>query len=321
MISQLRRISILAAIFFIACNEDFTPKGGYEERLAVYGILAGDRDTQYVRVFSTYNTTGFNPLENSVDPQVYDAVVSLSSGSSSVLLRDTLMKRSDTTRYQTLVHNYYVAGVRPLPSQTFQLSVNSTLRGSATASITIPGRAINFSIPNQLVITQPLNYPSDDVRVNVLLPKDTRGYVVRMFLEYETTPGTLWRLEVPVGLDNTKIPAQPVYPGIRRGASEGTGNDGFTLTHVISRQAYLYALTKAKGNLTSTEIRFKRAVFVLYSIDKNLYTYFNIVNGFQDPFSIRTDLPDFSNIQGGVGVFGGYTVDSAVVSLNTWIDS
>jgi hypothetical protein len=58
----------------------------------------------------------------------------------------------------------------------------------------------------------------------------------------------------------------------------------------------------------------KNAVLVLTQVDANLYNYYNVVNGFQDEFTIRTDQPDVSSIQGGVGMFGAMTVDTVRVS-------
>jgi hypothetical protein len=53
---------------------------------------------------------------------------------------------------------------------------------------------------------------------------------------------------------------------------------------------------------------------VLTQVDANLYTYYHIVNGFQDEITIRTDQPDISSIQGGVGMFGAMAVDTARIS-------
>jgi hypothetical protein len=50
-------------------------------------------------------------------------------------------------------------------------------------------------------------------------------------------------------------------------------------------------------------------------VEENLYKYYNLANGFQDPYSIRTDQPDFSNIQGGLGIFGAMTLDSVRVDF------
>jgi hypothetical protein len=57
------------------------------------------------------------------------------------------------------------------------------------------------------------------------------------------------------------------------------------------------------------------ATFILTQVETNLYKYYKIANGFQDPYSIREDQPDFTNIVGGVGVFGAMVEDSVVVDL------
>jgi hypothetical protein len=152
-----------------------------------------------------------------------------------------------------------------------------------------------------------------------VLSSEARGYIVRLFVDYEIIPGQFRRIEVPMRVDWTTGTPVPVYPGVRRGVTESSPS--LSITHQITRDAYSYALYQAEQGYSAAELRFKQAVIVLYSIDKNLYSYYNIVNGFQDPSSIRTDQPDFTNIQGGVGVFGAYSIDSVTVDLeDKWID-
>jgi hypothetical protein len=55
--------------------------------------------------------------------------------------------------------------------------------------------------------------------------------------------------------------------------------------------------------------------FYLYEIDKNLYNYYSIANNFQDEYSIRVDMPDYTSIKGAYGVFGGISVDSVSIPL------
>jgi len=50
-------------------------------------------------------------------------------------------------------------------------------------------------------------------------------------------------------------------------------------------------------------------------VEPALYNYYGIANGFRDPNTIRVDEPDFTNIAGGVGVFGGFVQDTLVVAL------
>jgi hypothetical protein len=61
--------------------------------------------------------------------------------------------------------------------------------------------------------------------------------------------------------------------------------------------------------------RLTSATFILTQVEANLYNYYSLANGFLDPYSVREDQPDFSNIVGGFGVFGAIVEDSVVVDI------
>ena len=67
---------------------------------------------------------------------------------------------------------------------------------------------------------------------------------------------------------------------------------------------------------SADRIRIKGVWFVLTQVEQNLYTYYSIANAFQDAHSIRLDMPDWTNVQGGYGVFGGMVEDSLYVDFN-----
>jgi hypothetical protein len=51
-------------------------------------------------------------------------------------------------------------------------------------------------------------------------------------------------------------------------------------------------------------------VYQLLQIDKNLYSYYLTTHSYNDPHSTRLDEPFFSDVVGGVGLVGAYTLDS-----------
>jgi hypothetical protein len=53
----------------------------------------------------------------------------------------------------------------------------------------------------------------------------------------------------------------------------------------------------------------------LFSIDDNLYNYLSTVNGFNDPISVRLDIPNYTNIQNGHGIFGAIIKDSLTQNI------
>ncbi len=65
----------------------------------------------------------------------------------------------------------------------------------------------------------------------------------------------------------------------------------------------------------SNDVWPRRALFVLTQTEENLYKYYNIANAYQDQISVRTDQPDWTNINGGLGVFGAMIEDSTYIDL------
>jgi hypothetical protein len=57
---------------------------------------------------------------------------------------------------------------------------------------------------------------------------------------------------------------------------------------------------------------FTQALFYVVQFDVALWNYYSVANMFRDKLSVRTDEPDYTNINNGTGVFGSTTVDSLV---------
>lgn len=62
-------------------------------------------------------------------------------------------------------------------------------------------------------------------------------------------------------------------------------------------------------------VRFQDVVFQVIQFDAALYNNYSVENLFRDPYTIRLDEADYTNILGGVGVFGSLAVDSTVRAL------
>jgi hypothetical protein len=72
---------------------------------------------------------------------------------------------------------------------------------------------------------------------------------------------------------------------------------------------------KALKNQYGNNMWIRRAAFVLTQVEQNLYTFYNIANGYQDQVSIRVDMPDWTNINGGLGLFGAMVQDTLFVEI------
>jgi hypothetical protein len=312
----MRASLIIATLALVqwACESVFDPHGPYEERPVVYGILSRATDAQYVRVYTTYNAPG--AAQQSVD-LAHEAVVTLFGDGTSWVLRDTTIERQDQTRSTTPIEAKVLSPFVPSGGAEYRLSVQLPSGLTVEATAVVPASGF-LSVLNEYVLTQPTVF-TDDISVFLQIAPTTRGFLVRFFIEIEidATGGgrERKRVEVPQAIRYSSVTQQfePHYPRLtRRTTPEGGRTPGREFFD-FQNQAYRLMLRSVMEEHAHLNPVLRRAVFVLIQSDANLYTYFNIVNGFQDEYSIRTDLPDFSNIQGGVGVFGAMTADTLFI--------
>jgi hypothetical protein len=300
--------------FIPGCENSFDPRGPYQKQMVVYSVLSNNSDSQYVRVFTTYNPTGFDPSEVTTDTYVRKALVTLADDSTSYKLRDTTIVRVDKSRYADDIGAYIAYPCRTRLGKTYTLSVASG-EGNISATVSIPGAG--FLIPNNsYILKAPDKYGQENINVTIKISSITRGYVARIYVDYLARVGGSWvhkRDEVPTGISS--VTGQTVvydYPKLIRRLND-IAQPWLTLDFPISvYQSYFAGLQTQYG---VEGFQMISATYMLTQVEANLYKYYNLANGFQDAYSIRTDQPDFSNIQGGLGVFGAMTVDSVRVDL------
>lgn len=303
---------VLAAIAAAGCNESFEPKGPYEQKLAVYSILSNRSDSLFVRVYSSYNPSGHNPLDNTVDTDLQGARVAVSNDSVSYVLAGVVIPRTDKSRYLTNIYGYLAQPFQFQNGKTYTLSVTSSA-AIASASVTTPGPG-QVEANNGFILKAPEKY-TDDISAKVRLSPVTHGYLLRLYIEFDAVVGSRTihvRTEVPKAIrSGAEASSVYDYPMLVRRIT-----DRIVVYEIVyfSLDAYRAFLLDQVTNYG--EIKLTSATFVLTQVESNLYKYYNLANGFLDEFSIRSDLPDFSNITGGFGVFGAMRDDSVVVDLH-----
>jgi hypothetical protein len=207
--------------------------------------------------------------------------------------------------------------------QTFDLTVQSSSLGVVRARTTSLYRgSVYVENPESLeVVSTVARFP-----VEVTLGSNGAAYILRFFVEYEYLAGGTWqteRMEVPwqVRGGSATEPAQLIYPILlARGQNapiSPSGSDGGT----FSGDAYRYVITHIKNKYTTGGLRFKNAVFSLTQTDYPLYAYYSTVNAFPGSGSLRLDKPDYTNIEGGLGVFASERLDEYLMALSPSLGS
>jgi hypothetical protein len=288
--------------------------------MVVYSVLTTDSDTQYVRVYSTYNPAGSDPSENQDETSVTNAQVTISQGGGpSFAFQPTTIQRPDTSRYSSSIGAYYAYPFRPEEGKKYSLTISSQLYGVARSTLTVPSRGF-ISAENELLLKDPWNVPLDDIALSISLSPVAKGYLVRFYLDYEMLDSSGWRtarVEVPIAVRQTPDGhiIEYVFPDIQRRVTSTNGSPyaGPGEHFVYLTDAYRKTVEAVLASASS--IRFKQDVFLLIQFDEPLYNYYFVANGFKDRSSIRLDEPNYTNLSGGVGIFGSLAVDSIAVPL------
>jgi hypothetical protein len=303
----------------LACDQPFSPHGSFERKLVIFSVLATNRNEQFVRVSASYDVPGFDPNENTTDPTVNDATVRIFSQGRTYILRDTVLPRTDNERYKTPIMCYVAQPLNVSYGRAYEIQVVSPSLGTARANLTVPEQSnVDLRLDAEAYLDRPPPRPpppTPDLAITVEgnFSKWAAGYVLRFFLKYEVLKDGVWvaeELEVPADLleDSKGGIMQVRYPTVTR-----VKGSLYAVSFVVG--AYRWARKEINVRYFPMQVIFKQARFQMTQLDENLYRYYRTVNGFEDKGTIRLDQPDYSNIDGGAGVFGAYAVDSLLYTL------
>jgi hypothetical protein len=306
----LKLASLLAPalLLLIGCDDSVNPYAPFVPKITVFAILNTSTTTQVVRAYSSFDPTLDPNGGTAPDTLLNDAVITLSGQNTLYALRDTTIFRSDLTNYGGDVAAK-VASFTPAFGKSYTLTVQSGSKGTVTATTTVPPKAI-ISIPFLFSLSNPLAY--DVTNLGIKVQTFSKGYVLRMLLEYEVLINGIWfpyEDEIPksfvVQPDGSSFPSYA--------ALDLSGEKLLALSWPLKTLATTIRSAVRQNSLN--HMTFKRVVIEVRQYEEHLYNYYQIVRGFRDARTIRTDAPDYTNVEGGLGVFGAFTVERIVFDL------
>jgi hypothetical protein len=273
-----------------ACDNSFSPKTDYNDRIVVFCILDRDAPQQIVRLESTYDAELTSPDKPVGKKDIEQAVVSIRNDAGVHTFRDTVITMQDGSSKKIWVNNT----LRPVEGREYILLVDVPGYERISARATVPSRAFLL-----------MQSADGGVRLsavqNVAAPPT--AYYFRMWVVGTRTEGgvsTEVRREVPLRYNS--ITGEYEYGGPSRQALEFFPTGG-----IVHAQGLLRDLDGVVG---------RDVVATAYSLDQYLYSYYQLARGFDDPTSYRLDKPDITNIVNGVGIFGAMVSDSVKARYN-----
>jgi len=299
-------------VCFSSCDQSFNPYNNRSDVPIVYSFLSTDRSIQYVRLYRTVDhSTETTPPEEGEIP-ITNAQVVLSDGSSTFVFTDTLIARPDTSRFKSPVYIYLNPSLTPLRGTNYMLTIDAVPYGQISASVSVPGRAYpGFS--SIKFLDDPRPYPDDErIVISAGMETQPRAAILRLLVEYEVYEDSVfvtYRDEVPlIFLTEDPDLSQAVYGTVKKLETN-------VIIGVYSNLAYRTLMSGIAAKTYPQSLTYKKVIVQVVQLEENLYNYRGVVHGFYDPFSIRLDRPNYSNISNGSGLFGAYAVDTASHTL------
>ena len=291
-------VIFFSEMFFISCEEDFNPYGEFVQQYALNCIIKIDSTRQVATLSRSYDLHNSSPDDIDFDPFVSGALVQLIYRDSVYIMRDTLIQRTDTSRFQFDQRAYYIDGLKPTSPNSIEI-IATIQEGVVLSS------KINL-VPSQYITSSP-GFVSIDTDISFLWQPYIEGlwHLPRLKIVYtklDEYPGQLYTVEVPTIFINSN----PYYPSVSRTISVG-----------YSKEALEYKMREiSKDDPMKQNYKFYYLTFELLSFDEFLSSYITLSGGF-DELSIRLDEINYSNINGGFGIFGSYKKQSRNVTFDS----
>lgn len=287
----------LSAMINISCEEDFSPKAEFKEKYVLWCIVNADyiygNTSHYAVLAKTYDVDGLDPAANRIDPVLTGADIRLYADDIEYKFVQDTMNRADTTRYDSTFIYYRSAPVKLRFGSN--LSITAKLPGGEVLSseTRLP---LNMGLEFSEAFDKGISTINRDASSEWSVGWETNGdhlFFPSLVILYTKKEGEVVETKIQ-NVPLRYINNQPYYPDYSK--EPGVS---YTFNAIDSAMAMLSAGDTMKENYT-----IKNFIFALLEFDTPLSYYYSSINGYLDNYSIRLDESTYSNIRGGLGIFG-----------------
>ena len=297
------------------CDQTFSPKAEFQEQHVLQAFVQGDVGrapmTMNALLAKTYNVDGFDPSVNAIDPADTGAFVTVQVNARVDTLKQRFRKTADSLRYGPLQPYYTGRIITPSPGELVFIKAR-LLNGrvlSAQTIIPLP-RPVSSSYDYPHGVTTRGNFPAGvhSWMLSWASDQDPSGHLFfpRLQILYSKTVDSVEETRsilVPMTLG---VGDQPIYP-----SSTFETSCTFDFKAIDWAMAQLSDGDMQKGNYGVHSVQFE-----VLEYGPALSKFYSSVNGSLDQFSIRTDQAVYSNVGGGIGIFGSSLDNKGVYFLD-----
>lgn len=303
-------ILIILGLFIFSCEENFSPKADFKEKCVMTCVLTNNPYvpliTVTVNINKTYDVEGVDPSVNTKDPTVNGAKVyiELPNGSLVNIGEDTVTTRKKDT--VIIVKNKYgnpktyyggnFATVLGKLKLNALLPDGTVLTGETTS---IDGIYFNYSYSFPHGITSKINqWKYGDFWGIYWDTREFHTYFQEFSLSYykrdKDGNNVYGTVKIPAEILTVNGKPEPVYP---EKLKPGKIEIKFTALDYLMNQI-------SDGDQEKSSYYIGDIIMRVVEYDDQLSKYYTSINGYMDDFSIRLDQSVYTNIKGGLGIFG-----------------
>ena len=285
----------LAVIY--SCSEDFDPFGEFRDNYALTCILKSDTTFQMAVLSHNYlPPDGFDPYTNTVDPAIVGADIRVWLGDSVYIFNDSSVVREDPSRYGTPFNFYYNTGFKISPKQKIGIEV-LLQNGIRLRAVSKAPDKVSFDKESDVIIPA---VGSNLVRFIWMPQVDGTFFSPKLRIRYlQNENGRVVRKfkDVPVKYVERNGSLEPVFPQ--------PSNNSIVIYQLDAITRALEEISEGDPNKSNYTVR-QSLIFDVAAFDLNLSRYVSSTNQPFDDLTVTVNESDYTNIGGGLGIFGSY---------------
>ncbi len=293
-INQCYAMLIFSALLitFTSCEEDFNPKTEFKQKYVLNCIIRGDTSFQTATVLQSYPHEEINSSYNYPRTFVKAEEVKLWVENRKVyFFRDTIHIIEDSQFIYYYIDNFEIVAGDSLKLRAVMPN------GEVLWAWTRMPNSSDWNIAGSDSIIPVVGKPN--FIFSWFEDNYNSWYLLKLFITYrkESDPENVRKTEdVPIKIKNDDNKISPEFPGPFRSGRIVFHNEGL-----------IYAMEKISQNdPNKSNYIIYGAKIELLVFDRNLSIYYSNSKGYLDDYTIRVDQTDFTNINGGFGIFGSY---------------
>lgn len=286
---------LVTLIFAYSCEENFDPFGDVKDTYALNCIIRGDSTFQTATLSRSYMIENYDPYSNTEDNSIKGAFIRLWNGNDIVaIMQDSAADKPESSLYNKPYLVYYTDSFQPLQNSSVEIEAilpnGKRLKSSANVPAKITATTNTDRIPTV-----------DESNVELKWFSDQRDpvFVVRMgiyYFKHESGQKKRYVKAVPLYYAKEGDKQIPVYSSPLTNSIYSVGMETITKTmNLIS-----------EGDNDKSKYEILSCIAEVISLNEELSKYYNATVRGQDPYSVKLDETDYSNIENGAGIFGVY---------------